>query len=137
MALTLSSAAPAQRLVALEAVQLGETIAAGTFVYRKSSDGLHYKADNNISTAEADVVGILLQGGVANDWRVAGTSGKFTVDSVMTAGENYLLSNDVASQLETYANLTGGDVEYITYLGVALDTDEILLGIQATGLTKA
>lgn len=43
--------------------KLGTTIAAGELAYKKSTDGLYYKADNNVTIAEATGVVMVVQGG--------------------------------------------------------------------------
>lgn len=109
-------------------VQWGETITAGQCVYKKTSDGKYYKADNDVDSATANAVGIALTGGAGDAYGVVLTAGEITIGATTTAGAAYVVSS-TAGGICPDGDLGSGD--YITHLGYATTTGKIVLGIKA------
>lgn len=73
-----------------EAFTAGETLAAGDWVYYKSSDGKAWKATKT-SIATATILGVVITGGAADATVYIQTSGVYTTTG-LTADTNYYLS---------------------------------------------
>ncbi len=71
---------------------LGETCTAGQAVYLKASDLKLWKAQADGTAAEADAVGILLNGGAAGQSANYVTSGPMVVGATTAAGVFYYVS---------------------------------------------
>ncbi len=72
-------------------VQFGEAVTAGQPVYLKSSDGKYWLADADAGSAEADVVGIALTGGAADEWGIIQLDGDIDIGAPTARGEIYVL----------------------------------------------
>lgn len=114
----------------------GETVVAGNFVYKKSSDSKIYKATNNV-TGNADswnVIGVIITGGNANDPIVyQSLVGEWTT-SGLTAGATYYLST--AGALTSTRPSTSLSSVVPVIVGVAKDTTTLVFKIQRVPRTK-
>lgn len=110
----------------------GETITAGQVVY-KSSNTLKL-ADADSTLALATVVGIALNGGATGQPIACQTSGTITIGATaaMTQGEIYLLSA-TAGGIAPEGDIATED-DYVVVLGVANDSDQIVLNIHNSGV---
>lgn len=106
----------------------GETITAGQAVYLKAADSKLYKADANVTSAEATAVGIALHGSLANQPLTYQTAGTITIGGTVVAGTAYYVSA-TAGGICPFADLTSTNLA--TLLGVATTTGAIKLTIQA------
>lgn len=106
----------------------GETITAGTAVYRNSTTGKWMKADSNSGTAEArQPGGIALNGASDGQPLAVQTSGDITIGATLTAGTDYYLS-DTPGGICPRADIGSG--EYVGLLGLAKSTTVLALKIQ-------
>ncbi len=100
----------------------GETLVAGNFIYKKSSDSKIYKASND-TTANADswnVLGVITTGGAANAAIVyQPLVGEWTT-SGLTAGATYYLST--AGNITSTRPSTSSSTVVPIIVGVAKDT---------------
>lgn len=112
----------------------GETITAGQPVYLKSSDSRLWKADCNVSTAEAEVVGVALHGSLAGQPLKYQKSGEITIGATIAAAETYILSA-TAGGIAPVADLASSS--YLTRIGYGKTTAIMVLDIRATGIAKA
>lgn len=71
---------------------LGETCTAGQAVYLKASDSRLWLAQADGTAAEADVVGVLLNGGAAGQPAQYATSGPMTIGATTVKTTTYVLS---------------------------------------------
>ena len=108
------------------------TIAAGQTVYLDSSVNTYKLADNSASTTDL-VAGIALHSSVANQPIVVQASGNIDLGATLTTGETYVLST-TAGGIAPIADLA--TTEYVTILGVATGTGNLLLAINNTGIQK-
>jgi len=111
---------------------LGVAVTAGQVLYKKSTDGLWYLADNNAGTAEVrTAVGIALNGGgIGQPVRVL-RSGPCTIGATLTAGVAYYLS-DTAGGICPVADLSTG--EYPCLVGIATSTTVLDVKFQYSGV---
>lgn len=114
----------------------GETITAGMAVYLKTSDSKYYKADANVTTAEAVVAGIALNSVSAGQPISFATGGKLTLGSVTAgaAGVPVALST-TAGGLAPDGDISSGN--YYTFIGVMTSATELQIGIIVTSITHA
>lgn len=115
-------------------VQFGEAVTQGMPVYRKAADGKYWKAQNDGTAAEADVVGIALTKGAANGWGFIATEGNIDIGATLAVGQTYCLSNGYGT-ICPVADV--GSAEYPTNLGVASSTSNLMFKPQAGGVLKA
>lgn len=115
-------------------VQYGESVTQGMPVYKKSSDGKYYKADANVTAAEAAAVGIAISPNATDGYGVIATSGPVDLGATLTVGETYYVS-DTAGAIMPAADVSTG--EYVTALGVATTAALLELQIQASGVQRA
>lgn len=107
-----------QRTVVQE-IQFGEAITKADWLYRKASDGKYYQADNDVTAAEATVVGICLVGGALDAFGSMVTAGPVlftgpTMDPLVPA--HYLSS--AAAKMMPEVDLATPDI--VSYLGSAI-----------------
>lgn len=108
----------------------GEAFSAGMPLYIKAADGLLYKCLNTTSAA-ATCVGIAEATGVVGQRTFYQTAGKMNLGATLVVGETYVVSA-TAGKIAPIGDLaTNG---YVTYLGIATSSSQILLGINATGV---
>lgn len=111
----------------------GEAISAGFFVYR-STDGKVYKAQRDAGDVRsARVLGMALNSATAGQTVDAGWFGDVAVGVDGAQGTPYFLS-DTAGLCCPAADVTAG---FVTYLGVAKDTNMLFLDVRPTGLQVA
>jgi len=115
-------------------VQVGETVTAGQPAYKKSTDGLYYKADANASSATAAALGVFLTGASTNGYAVLCTAGSYLAGATLTVGETYVVSA-TAGGIAPLADVTTG--WYVTILGVASSTSTLVLDIVRSGTARA
>lgn len=109
----------------------GETITAGQTLYQDTTDGLLYKADNNVNVMKATLKGIALNGGAVGQPIVFQKSGKITPGATLVKGGIYALSA-TAGGFCPVADLASGS--YVSILGVADSTTSLTIGINNTGI---
>jgi hypothetical protein len=111
----------------------GESVTAGQPVYVKAADGKLYKADANASAEAAAAVGIAAHASLAGQRLSYYTGGTVAFGAVLTVGEVY------------YVGAAGGDIVpsadvvagwYVTRLGIATSTGNLLMDLNATGVQK-
>lgn len=112
----------------------GETLTAGQAVYKKASDGLIYKADNDADTSTPTVIGIALHGAAVNQPIAYQTEGEITIGATVAVGETYVLSS-TAGGICPEADANTGDK--MTLIGFGKTAAILLLNIYATGITHA
>jgi len=116
-------------------VTAGETITAGQAVYRKTADGLYYKADSNSGTSEAQTpTGIALNGASAGQpLKIAMEDSDFTPGATITEGELYVLSG-TAGGIAPVADLVTG--MKVSAIGVGKATNKLALKIVTGGTVQ-
>lgn len=97
----------------------GETITAGQAVYLKASDGRLWLAQADGTAAEADVVGIALNGGAAGQPVHYAADGTLTIGATTVKTTAYVLSA-AAGGICPQADLVS--TNKIVYLGYATST---------------
>lgn len=111
----------------------GEAVTAGQCVYLKASDGKLWLSQSDGTAAEAEAVGIALNGGAANQPCVYAASGGTINIGATTAKVHYFVHTG-AGGVGLAGDLTSG--HYITRLGYATATDgTFFVDIKATGVT--
>jgi hypothetical protein len=110
-------------------IQLGETVSPGMPVYLKVSDQQHYKADNDVDEESATVAGIMLSSGVDNGYGVMVVSGEMDLGATLDPGDHYLLSSDPGEIAEQD---DAGSGDWITSLGIAVETGKFIVNIKST-----
>jgi len=109
-------------------VTFGETVTNGQAVYKKSSDGKYWLADNDVALgAAADVAGIALVGNSADGVGVIVTAGPMVIGATVTDGMNYVLSSTTGA-IAPVADL--GSSDYIVSLGHAISTTVLHVDIK-------
>lgn len=115
-------------------VQVGETVTAGQAGYKKSLDGLYYKADANASSATAAALGVFLSGASTNGYALFCTAGNYLAGATLTVGETYVVSA-TAGGIAPIADVTTG--WYVTILGVASSSSILQLNVFRSGTARA
>ncbi len=112
-------------------VQFGEAVAATDVVYLKASDGKYWKADANVTLAEAVTAGVCLVGGAIDAFGIIATAGPVILVGVtMAIGDAYYLSR-AAGKIMPQADLQAGD--YVSSLGNATAATFLDLNINNYG----
>lgn len=112
----------------------GEAMTAGQLVYKKASDNKAYLAQADGTAAEAVVLGIVVGPAVAATQRCSvQCNGTVTIGAgaSVTAGAAYFLSA-TAGAICPVADLTTDD--YVTYIGTANGSNQIVLNLHASGV---
>ena len=112
----------------------GESITAGMPVYLKSSDSKLYKADANVTSAEAAIVRVALHVASADQPLIYQTSGPLTIGGTVVAGTAYYVSA-TAGGICPFADLSS--TNYASQVGVATSTSVLQVRLYATGATLA
>lgn len=113
----------------------GATITAGQPLYIDASDSNKLKpADNDASSATANVVGIALHGASNNQPIAYQKTGKITIGATVAVGTAYVLSS-TAGGICPIADLGTGDK--LTYIGTGETSSVIALDINPTNITLA
>jgi len=117
--------------VSVQDVTAGATIVAGNTVYLDTSDSNKAKlADANSTAATADVEGIALNGGASGQPIRIAISGEMDVGATLTVGKIYVQSG-TAGGIMPVDDLASSD--YVTIIGVADATDNLLLSLKTSG----
>jgi hypothetical protein len=111
----------------------GEAIAQGEVVYLKSSDGLLWRADNNVTTAEAAAVGIATSAVAAGQRCPYQYEGEITIGATLVAADDIILSAN-PGKICPYADLATG--RYLTRIGYAKTAAIMVVDLLATGIAK-
>ena len=116
-------------------VQFGEAVTQGMPVYRKAADGKYWKAQNDGTAAESDVVGIcMVRGAAADSWGIIATEGNINIGATLAVGETYCVSNAYGA-ICPVADV--GSTEFPCILGPATTTSNLKLKPSAAGVAKA
>lgn len=114
----------------------GETLAAGDLVYLKAADSRLWKADANVTAAEAALKGICLNGGAAGQPIALANAGIVTVQlaAFTLIGGLMALSPTAGKMMDIDDQVNG---EYVTEVGYIISATTFMLRIKATGLVAA
>jgi len=116
-------------------VQAGEAITQGMPVYKSASNSKYYQCDADAETS-ASAAGIALSpAGADADYFVLaeGDGANIDLGATLTVGETYVVSTNKGA-IAPIGDLTTGD--YVTHLGVASATDNLVLKINVSGTAK-
>ncbi len=115
---------------------LGATISVGQTLYTDSADAKRKLCDCNSTAAIGALTGLAMTPGVDAGYGIVATSGSVILVGVtgMTAGTTYYVGQ-TAGTIVPHADLTTGD--YVSRIGTATTTTEMLLSIEATGIVHA
>ena len=108
----------------------GEAVEAGMPLYLKASDDKYYKADSD-DAAKDDVRGIAVCDAAINQAVVIQLTGQIDLGGDIVVGEVYV-PGDTAGQIKLNTDWASGD--YMTILGVAIGTRNLLLTLTTTGV---
>lgn len=114
-------------------VQVGEAVTQGQPGYLKSSDNKYYKADANVTSAEANALGIFMTPASTDGYAVFATAGNVNLGATLTVGQVYVVSV-TAGGIAPYSDLSTG--HYVTILGVAVTAALLDLVPNASGIVK-
>lgn len=109
----------------------GEAVTAGQALYKKASDNKMYKADNNVTVAEAQVVGVALHSTSTAQPISYQVDGLFNPGATVVVGTTYVLSAN-AGGIAPVADLVA--TNRLTYIGYGETVTGIRLMIKATGI---
>lgn len=115
----------------------GEAISAGQPLYIKATDSKLYRADANVTTAEAACVGIAVNSAAAGQfvhyWGF--THGQeINLGATLTVGQIYLVSFNVGAIMPVSDYATG---HILTPLCYAISPSLAISMLKATGVTRA
>lgn len=133
MTVNVNSVAPSVNAAIAEGV-FGETVTAGQTVYFKEADRKYYKADSNVTTAEANVRGIALNGGAAGQLAMIQTAGNIILGTDVLGGQFYIQSETAGGMQPVGDQGTG---EILTFIGYGASNTTLTILLLATGVTKA
>lgn len=118
----------------LRLVEYGATISAGNPVYLDSADSKHKPADCNASSATAAIVGVAITPGVSGGWGLIAISGSvILVGTTMVQGASYFVGGTAGTIIPEGDFATN---DYVSKVGTASSTTQIILGIEATGVQR-
>ena len=109
----------------------GETVVPGDFLYRDATDLNHLKKLINDSAAHAACVGMSISYGDDGDKISFAEAGPVDVGGTLVKGRAYVAS-DNAGKLRPESDNASGD--FATVLGIALDTDQLQIDVNASGI---
>jgi len=134
--LTITAASVAKSTGAVENKQYvaGETITAGQAVYLKSSDSKWWKAQADGTSAEADAIGIALNGAAAGQPVSVQTAGAITIGATIAVGTTYVVSA-TAGGIAPVADLAS--TNYLTYLAYGSAAGVLTLNVKSTAIQLA
>lgn len=114
-------------------VQFGEAVTAGEAVYLNSGDNKYYLADASDSAKDA-VAGVAISGGSADSYGYIVSTDGTTIDigGTTAAGTIYVLSASAAGAIAPDTDLSTGD--YVSVIGVGSGSNQIVLGINNSGI---
>lgn len=131
LTITATSVTPVAGYTPLDCIA-GATITAGMPVYLDSSDSYKAKiADANVSAAVAAVVGIATHAATSGQPLRLITAGQLNMGSILTLGEEYVLSDTVGLICPRSDLATG---HWITRLGHAESASVLNVDIKRTAL---
>jgi len=120
--------------VTLSLVQAGEAITRSQPIKYDSTDGKYYQATGD-TAANADAVGVSLTSAAAvDDSFVLVLYGPMKIGAIVVVDTAYAVSATKGKIMPSGDFATGN---YITFLGVAISTTEIMVAPAATGNTHA
>jgi len=114
-------------------VQVGEAVTQGQPVYLKLSDQKYWKA-NATNSDLANVYGIPLTAGAADDFVVLIRGGNMDLGATLTVGETYVVSS-TSGGIAPIGDLVA--TNYVSILGIATASDNLNLAINVSGIQKA
>lgn len=103
-------------------------------VYLKASDTRYWKADNNVTSAEAAVIGIALTGSSAGQSVNVQISGSITIGGTIAAATQYIVSA-TAGGICPIADLAS--TQYMSNIFYGSTTAIGIMNLKATGVVKA
>ena len=105
----------------------GAAILAGDFLYKKASDGKLYPADNNVSAAEAVVIGCAEADTPGADQPISYALPGAVMDlgALLVVAVTYFLSS-TAGRMGLDADVLGGSIQWVTIMGVAKTTAQLI-----------
>ncbi len=116
-------------------VQVGEAVTEGQALYLKTSDSKYYKADST-SAAKASVVGIVVSPASTNGYALIQSNKKVVIGATVVAGDPiYLSATAGGGNICPHADLAS--TNYVTQIGHAVSTSEVLIDITALGVQVA
>lgn len=110
----------------------GEAIAAGECVYKKTSDGLYYKAQRDGTAEEANVAGIAVCSCSANQPFVFLGGGTLACGSAFSAAGATISVSANAGKLAPIGDVGTGD--FISIVGFSESATVLRININATGI---
>ena len=114
---------------------LGATISVGQTLYTDSADAKRKLCDANSTAAIGALTGLAMTPGIDAGYGLVATSGSvILVGTTMAVGTTYFVGQ-TAGSIVPHGDLTTGD--YVSRLGTATTTTEMLLSIEATGIVHA
>tara|TARA_R110000803_G_scaffold32357_2_gene71377 strand:+ start:4750 stop:5157 length:408 start_codon:yes stop_codon:yes gene_type:complete len=114
-------------------VQVGEAVEPGMPGYLKASDSKYWKGVST-TAATANVQGVFVGNGDADDYVLFQTSGNINLGATLVVGESYFVSN-TAGKIMPSADVSTG--EFVTFLGTASTAALMTLSINASGIARA
>jgi hypothetical protein len=115
----------------------GGAINIGEAVYLDPADGLIKKAQANVGspTHAPNIVGVALDTVAGTNQPITyATKGDVTFGSGLTQAQVYVVSATAAGAIAPYVDLVSGN--YVGFLGVALNTSVLRLGLIPTSTPK-
>jgi len=112
----------------------GETITAGMSVYVKAADGKVYMAKDTGTAEQATLFGVALHAALAGQPIDVQTGGPITIGATVVVGTIYQVSSTFGG-IAPVAD--GASTQYVSLLGVAINTTQIQLTPIVSGITKA
>lgn len=111
----------------------GEAITQGQPVYRKASDGKLYKADANVTSAEAEALGIALSAGASGQYITYWSEGTINLGATLVVGTIYIVSVN-AGGIAPISDLATSS--WVTILCYAETTSVAKMLLTVTGVQK-
>jgi hypothetical protein len=113
----------------------GGTITAGMPIYIDAADSNAIKACRANAAGTANCDGIALTGSSAGQPLVYCTIGNINLGATLAVGQTYCVSDAVAGEIVPHGDLASAD--YVTILGVASTTSNLILDILNSATAKA
>lgn len=116
-------------------VQAGEALTEGQAVYLNTTDSKYYKADAT-SSASAAVAGIVVSPAAADGYALIQSTKKIIIGATVVAGDPiYLSATASGGNLCPHGDLVS--TNYVTKVGHAVSTTEVLINIEALDIQVA
>ncbi len=123
--------------VQINLVTASEAITQGMPVYQNALTSKYAQADSDAeATAAASAIALTPASADNDSFVIAytqGENGNIDLGATLTVGETYVVSTNTG-KIAPIGDLTSGD--YVTSLGVASATNNLLLNINVTGVAK-